>query len=64
MLSDTKKIGKRSISNEHNFKFVNGQLGDNMKNTLYGIIILFCFIAASSMDYEEAVQTQQLVQGE
>lgn len=52
--------GNKGKYNEHNFSI----LGGNMKNTLYGLIILACFIAAGTIDQQEAEQTQKLTQGE
>lgn len=52
MLSDTKKIGKRSISNEHYFNFVNGQLGDNMRIQKIGSVWKVWFL-----DFNGKVQT-------
>ena len=47
MLNDGRKIGKRSISNEHNFNFVNGQLGDNMKARKIGNVWKVWFLDCS-----------------
>lgn len=50
----------RTGNNGHNFSI----LGDNMKPRTALILIMFCFIAAGTIDQQEAEQKQLIIQGE